>query len=224
METTVRIRLFRLIVFALVTFYFLSNFHPYFWVDQLGWRWRFLTNWAQVLTLIVAAIMLARSFGLIKSSGKVTWIDPLVSATVVLNLLVVVLYWKLHLEDPSLLRSGDIAILWWREYYIHLVGPLLQWIDAFVIFGCFRRPVVASTVFATIFLTYVLWMEMILRPFSRSPVGDITSGLPYPFLNDMTLNERFVFYGTTLLQSLVLVLICTLLAFALRRFAGLGRG
>ena len=218
METMPFVRAYRLLVLALVCFYFLYNFHPDVWESQIGWSWRFLTNWGQAMSLVVAALMVGRSFGLTKR-----WPDTLVSVTVVVNLMVVGLYWQLYFTDPSLVNEDGIPPVWWREYYVHLVGPLLQWIDAFIIFGCFRRPMRVLGGMIGFVLIYNFWLELILRPFSSSPVGTVTNGLPYPFLNDMILSQRIWFYGETLLQGLVLALICGLIALALRRFAGLGR-
>ena len=142
--------------------------------------------------------------------------------TVVANIMVVYLYWDLYFEDPALV-SADGPPVWWREFYVHLMGPVFQWVDAFIIFGCFRRPLRFVGGMAGFIVAYNMWTELILKPFSDSPVGKITSGLPYPFLNDMTLAERLVFYGVNLGLAFAIALICGLIALALRRFAGLGR-
>ena len=218
METTVRARVYRLIVLALVAFFFLYNFHPDAWTNQVGWSWRFLTNWGQALSLVVAALMVGRSFGLTRR-----WPDTLVSVTVVVNLMVVVLYWQLYFDDPALVNVDGEPPVWWREYYLHLMGPILQWIDAFLIFGCFRRPIRVFGGMAGFIVLYSLWLELILRPFSSTPIGTVTNGLPYPFLNDMILSDRIWFYGENLIQGWAAVLLCGLIALALRRFAGLGR-
>ena len=83
MEQSTSVRVFRLIVLALIVFYFLTNFLPHVWINEVGWRWRYLTNWAQALSLIVAILMFARSFGF-----TTRWPDGLVSATVVMNIMV----------------------------------------------------------------------------------------------------------------------------------------
>ena len=46
--------------------------------------------------------------------------------------MVVILYWKLFFEDP--MSVNNRPPVWHQEYYLHAVGPLLQWIDALVVF------------------------------------------------------------------------------------------
>ena len=43
-------------------------------------------------------------------------------------------------------------------------------------------------------ILYCIWIEFVIAPFNLEPVGSVTNGLPYPFLNDMSLSERLVFY------------------------------
>lgn len=213
-ETSLTVRVFRLIVAALVCFYFFYNFHPSVWTSQLGWSWRFLTTWGQTLSLVVALLMLARSFGYTSQ-----WPDALVSVTVVLNIMIVYLYWNTAGVD-----SDGTPPVWWRQYYIHGLGPALQWFDAFFIFGCFRRPIRIGVGLISVIALYVLWMELVLEPFTSSPVGTATSGLPYPFLNDMTFNSRIEYYGETILvYGFLAAFVCGLIALLLRRSVGLGK-
>ena len=51
-------------------------------------------------------------------------------------------------------------------------------------------------------LLYVLWSEAITAPLNATPEGSVTSGLPYPFLNNMVFSERLSFYATTTLTGL----------------------
>lgn len=217
-EHSTGVRLFRTFVLILVAFHFIQNLIPGLHSTEFGWNWRFLTVWGQTLSFVVAAIMLARTYGLTAAQP-----DTLVSVTVVTNLLVVFLYWQLYFTDPALVNGDGEGSVWWREYYVHLMGPVFQWIDAFLIFGCFRRMPRIIPASIAIMLTYVAWIELALRPLSGKPMGKITSGLPYPFLNDMIVPERVIFYSTTILTALVFMAICWLLALMLRRFARLGR-
>ena len=50
---------------------------------------------------------------------------------------------------------------------------------------------------------YILWSELVTGPLNRTPEGRVTQGLPYPFLNDMTIKERIIFYATTMVTGLV---------------------
>lgn len=217
-ELSKEVKLFRVIVLLAVVFYFVQNFIPGHHSEQFGWNWRFLIVWGQTLSLIVAVLMVGRSFFGLKLRP-----DTLVSVTVVTNLLVLFLYWQLYFTDPALVNGSGEGLVWWREYYVHLLGPVLQMIDAFIIFGCFRRMARIIPASVLIMLTYIAWIELFLQPLSDRPVGEVTSGLPYPFLNDMALADRAAFYGTTIVTALVFLAISWLIALALRRFLALGR-
>ena len=43
-----------------------------------------------------------------------------------------------------------------------------------------------------------------IHPMNDTPVGKVTSGLPYPFLNNMEMGQRLEFYITTIVTALVL--------------------
>ena len=60
-------------------------------------------------------------------------------------------------------------------------------------------------------------IEFYSRPLYDAPKGSVTSGLPYPFLNDMIVNERLVFYATTVVTTLIFFGIAWALAAGLRR-------
>ena len=40
---------------------------------------------------------------------------------------------------------------------------------------------------------YFGWLEIFVQPNSDFPVGKITAGLPYPFMNDMPFEHRLIF-------------------------------
>jgi len=48
-------------------------------------------------------------------------------------------------------------------------------------------------------------MEVILQPINTIPSGTVTNGLPYPFLNDMEVFERFVFYLISIMLNFLLI-------------------
>jgi hypothetical protein len=64
--------------------------------------------------------------------------------------------------------------------------------------------------FATICLCliYIIWLEVLVRPLNSVPVGDVTAGLPYPFLNDMDWGNRQSFYITTTGTGIFAFIIC----------------
>ena len=146
---------------------------------------------------------------------KKRW-DSLVSATAVLNMVVVVLYWKLHFEDPTNIYP-DGPLNWHLEYYLHAIGPILMWFDAFFIFRAFRKLFPTLWIMLAIFFSYIAWIELLVSRFNTSPAGTSTNGLPYPFLNDMTESARSVFYAGTLITALVLFVASLVVMKAWRR-------
>lgn len=203
---------YRWIVFALAGFYFLIAFDDLI-PSEFGWQYRFLTEWALVMSLISAAFMLRRSMGQTTKRHDV-W----ASATVVLNIMVVFLYWKIYFEDPSQFYvDGVRTIPLWKEYYLHLLGPILQWIDAFFILGAFRPVKRILALSVSVNILYIAWIEWIVSPMNAEPAGSVSSGLPYRFLNDMELADRMGFYVTNTISAIVLVGICWLIAAGLRR-------
>ncbi|WP_172327701.1 hypothetical protein [Mangrovicoccus sp. HB161399] len=164
-----------------------------------GAQFRYLTIWAQTGNLLAAAAMTVPRLG--RADGR---LDTPLSLLAILNALVVISYWRLFLIDPSLV-NGDNEPKPYREYYLHMVGPALMWIDLFWLKQGFRRmaPVLAGL--AAMVLVYTGWAELLVGPLNAEPVGTVTSGLPYPFLNDMNLPARAEFYGATFAGGAVLV-------------------
>lgn len=195
-----RIRAYRLIVLALVAFYFVDRFFVENF-DEFGWQFRYLTIWALTGSLIAAAMMLTDRFGGRDDRGAV-----FVSVVAVINALVVSSYWRLYFQDPTLV-NGNNQIVAYREYYLHLIGPVLQWIDVLFLKRGFRFPLKTALWLGVLVVAYLLWCEGLVAPLNDEPVGSVTSGLPYPFLNDMALPARGVFYGVTYVSGLVFVML-----------------
>lgn len=170
------------------------------WSD-FGWQFRYLTIWALTGSLIAAALMLTRRFGQRDGRGAV-----FVSVVAVLNMIVVLSYWRLYFDDPTLV-NGDNTIVPLREYYLHLAGPVLQWIDVLAIKRGFRRVVSVAAWLGVAVLAYLGWSEFVVAPLNDDPVGTVTAGLPYPFLNDMAPGARLAFYGVTWASGLVFIAI-----------------
>ena len=202
---------FRWVVFLLAAFYAVRAVivGPY---DGAGGPFRYLTIWALFLSFFCASRMIALEEG--RSTRR--W-EGLVAATAVINGMVVFLYWRLYFADPtSVTRDGELG-RWWLEYYLHGLGPALQWIDALFVHRGFRRPGVAALTVSGVVGAFVLWSELVVGPLNDSPRGTVTSGLPYPFLNDMELSERLVFYASNLAVALALLAVLTGLAWVIRR-------
>ena len=124
-----------------------------------------------------------------------------VSAVAVLNAMVVFLYWKLYFIDPSLVNYSG-SIVWFQEYYLHALGPSLIIFDALFFNRSFLQIKNGALTIVGICLLYVLWTEALTAPLNATPGGSVTSGLPYPFLNNMVFSERLIFYATTTLTGL----------------------
>jgi len=135
-----------------------------------------------------------------------------------MNAMVVYLYWSLWFRDPALVQSRG-PIVWWQEYYLHLAGPLLQWIDALWLRRAFGRPLKAAAVLIGIVVVYVVWVEGFVGPLNTAPVGEVTAGLPYPFLNNMTLPERLTYYATVSVGALIVLVAFTALGWLVTRVA-----
>ena len=176
-----------------------------------GGPFRFLTIWALLLSFFCASRMLA----LTERRSTRLW-PRLVMVAAVANGLTVLMYWRLWLQDPALVNSGDPLPLW-VDYYLHGVGPLLQWIDAIFIYGAFKRPLRAVVPFLGLTCAYLAWVEIFVHPMNEFPVGPVTEGLPYPFLNAMELPERLEFYGITATTGLVILGVLAAIAWAARR-------
>ena len=205
------ILIFRWIVFLVAAFYC---------IDQVIWsRWtgaggpfRYLTIWALFLSFYSASRMLALSEHRITRDHQVT-----AMCTSVLNVMVVFLYWRLYFTDPNLVNNAG-PIIWWREYYLHGIGPLLQIIDALLVAQVWQRVWRAVVPLLGIIAAYVAWAELFVQRFNDTPTGSVTSGLPYPFLNSMEWDARAEFYLMNVGISVILLIIFGVIGALLYRF------
>ena len=212
MEQTKFVRVYRIIVACIVAFYF---FEPLITdPPNFIYRSKFLTLWGLYGSFLVAMLMLARSLNLTTKR-----FDGFVAMVIVLNILVVFLYWRLYFQDPALVNA-DGPIVWWREYYIHLMCEVFMWIDAFFFFGAWQKIKSGLLWLAAIICSYIALIELYIQPRNTFPEGSVTAGLPYPFLNNMELSERLGFYGTTAATGLVMAAVTIAIAWVLRRFFG----
>ncbi|APX13042.1 hypothetical protein [Tateyamaria omphalii] len=191
---------YRWFVFLLAAGYCLYQMIGGLWTGP-GGPFRYLTIWALFLSFYAASRMLALSEHRITRRHEVT-----AMCAAVLNVMVVFLYWRLYLTDPSLVNGGN-PIVWWLEYYLHALGPALQIIDALFIGAVFRRVWRAALPLLAIIGAYIAWAELFVQRFNSKPVGDVTSGLPYPFLNSMEWAERATFYGINVATALGLLVV-----------------
>jgi hypothetical protein len=186
---------YRLVCLILAVGYFLYQFTETNY-NNFGIQFRYLTIWG-LTTAMVATWLLYKS----KHKGLPESYLPFVSATAVLNAMVVFLYWKLYFIDPSLVNYSG-SIVWFQEYYLHILGPALIILDALLLNNSFTQVKKGVMTILAICLLYILWSEVLTGPLNDTPEGAVTSGLPYPFLNNMSFSERMSFYATTIATGL----------------------
>jgi hypothetical protein len=173
--------------------------------ENFGIQFRYLTIWG-LTGATISNYLLYRS----KRNNLPEAYHAFVSAAAVLNAMVVFLYWRLYFIDPSLVNSSD-SIVWFQEYYLHAVGPLLLILDALCFNKSFSQIKKGMLTILVICLLYIFWTEALTAPLNSTPEGSVTNGFPYPFLNNMVLSERLKFYATTILTGLGLYFLSWLL-------------
>ena len=160
-----------------------------------GLQFRYLTIWGLAGNVIVTGLLLRQT--LTEQTEKYF---AAVSSVCVLNVLVVFLYWRLYFIDPKLVNySGNIV--WFQEYYLHLLGPLFLFVDSLLVNRSFRQFRLGIIQALLLSFSYVLWTEFVTGPLNNVPVGSVTARLPYPFLNDMVLSDSLEFYGISILTG-----------------------
>ena len=172
-------------------------FYQFYVADYKGFglQFRYLTIWGLTGNVIVIGLLLRQTL-----AGQKEKYFAAVAAVCVLNVLVVFLYWKLYFIDPELVNySGNIV--WFQEYYLHLLGPLLLFVDSVLVNRSFRQFKLGIIQALILSFSYIVWTEVVTGPLNNFPVGSMSAGLPYPFLNDMVLTERFEFYGISILTG-----------------------
>ena len=185
---------FRGSCFTIATLYWFYQFHVANY-NGFGVQFRYLTIWGLTGNVIVTGLLLRQTL----TERKEKYF-PAVSAVCVLNVLVVFLYWRLYLIDPKLVNYSGNTV-WFQEYYLHLLGPLLLFVDSLLVNRSFRQFKFGIIQALLLSFAYVLWTEFVTGPLNNVPVGSMTAGLPYPFLNDMVLSDRLEFYGISILTG-----------------------
>ena len=204
---------YRLVCLLLSVGYFLYQFTEANY-NNFGIQFRYLTIWGLTAAMLATWLLYKT-----KRLGLPESYLPFVSATAVLNAMVVFLYWKLYFTDPSLVNySGSIS--WFQEYYLHIVGPALIVLDALLLNNSFTQVKKGVLTILAICLLYIFWSEVITGPLNETPEGSVTNGLPYPFLNNMSFSERVSFYATTIITGLGFYLAGWVLAKLKIKFVG----
>ena len=53
--------------------------------------------------------------------------------------------------------------------------------------------------------------------FNDSPVGSVTQGLPYPFLNNLDVSGRIIFYGSNIGVAIIFMFLFAGIAWGVRK-------
>ena len=202
---------FRWIAFLLAAGYCIRTLFFGGW-DGFGGPFRYLTIWALFCSFFAFSRMMAIEEG--RSDRR--W-DGFVCMTAVINTMVVFLYWRLYFADATSVTDGGELRAWVLEQYLHGLGPLLQVIDTIFGHRSYRRLTASIAWLVGLIATYVLWVELFVQQYNDSPEGSVTSGLSYPFLNNLELSERAVFYASNLAVGIVVLLIYAAITWAVRR-------
>lgn len=206
------VTLYRWAVFLLAGFYLIWMLLIDADYSNPGGPFRFLTIWALLLSFFVASRMMA----LVEHRSENDW-PALVMVTGTLNFMVVFLYWRLYLADPGNVTGSGGPPEPWVQYYIHALGPALQWGDMLFIHRNLRHLMRALAFLLGVVAAYVLWAELVVQTLNDTPSGAVTSGLPYPFLNDLTLPARMAFYAQTAVSGVLVLLAISILGRMLPR-------
>ena len=205
------VKLYRWTVFLLAGFYVIWFTLLDGDYSHLGGPFRHLTFWALLFSFFSASRMMA----MLEGRSERDW-PALVLTTATLNFMVVFLYWRLWFADPANVNAtGENEA--WIEYYVHLLGPVLQWIDMLFIHRRARRIWRALGLTLFVVGSYVFWIEIVLQRFNDFPYGTVTSGIPYPFLNNMAYDGRVSFYLQTTISAVVVLFVFWALAQIIQR-------
>ena len=208
---------FRGLCFAVAIFYWFYQFYVANY-KGFGLQFRYLTIWGLTGNVIVTGMLFRSTFYQQKENHF-----AIVSAVCVLNALVVFLYWRLYFIDPKLVNYS-VRIVWFQEYYLHLLGPLLLFMDSILLNRSFRQFNSGIILALLISVSYVGWTEIVIGPLNNSPVGSKAAGLPYPFLNDMVLYDRLEFYVISILTGVFFYVLFWLIdRICLSYFLGFGK-
>ena len=174
---------------------------------------RYLTIWALFMSFWSVSRLIAQHEG--RTARR--W-DGLIAATAVMNTMVVFLYWRLYFADPlSVTDDGELGA-WDMELYLHGLGPAIQIFDALFLrraFGAVGEAVIWLTGTIAVYLT---WSELVVSALHAKPLGTVTSGLPYPFLNNMEIGERAMFYGVNFVIAFIFLSVFVAIAWLIKRF------
>lgn len=165
---------------------------------------RFLTIWALTFATIVHGYI-----GWQRINHRPISYKSIIQSAAIMNILVVFLYWRLYLINPSLVNGNKTPSML-TEYYLHSTGPLLMVIEALFLskaFINFGKDLISTL---TTNGLYIVWAELVLRPLQK---------LPYPFLAKMYGKDLRLFYIQVIAIALFFHIIMHSIAYWLNKYA-----
>ena len=185
--------IFRAIAFGLAFYFFITNIILGFYVLKAG-SWggglKFLTNWNLLFNFIIASCALLN-----ERDSKFVSYYFLLPASMVLNVLVFLLYWVIKLFGGfGAAESGWTIIDVLKDYYMHFGTSVILFVEVLFYSETFKNVKKEFSVFAMIFISYIIWMEFFVQANNDFPCGSVSCGFPYLFLNYLEVTGRLVFY------------------------------
>lgn len=186
-----------------------------FWAHQFalqdladfGWQFRYLSIWA-----LTVAVMASAAAALSPADPEAGSADTIVLLAAALSAMQAVCYWVLRAGDPVGVATEGIVDVSARSLYLHAVMPVLLWIEAIFLTRATRGTLGAAAWLLVVLAAYVLWIEAAVAPLNPVPAGDVRTGLPYPFLNDMTQGARAAVYLRAMVLGLAMLAVVRLAA------------
>lgn len=168
------VKFYRIFVFMVASLYMADNYIR--WGPSI---FNYLTNWGLTAGVVCSALLLFETI-----TERKLPINSVLIAGFCLSAVVMILYWRLYWKDPSLLYADkDHMMPWYRDDYVHLVGPILQMFDALCIRQAFSGRVIRG-------LCYYICIAS-----SYAVCSELFFALPYPFMWSLDLMQRLSFYG-----------------------------
>ena len=152
-----------------------------------GKQFKFFTLWSFIANFVVCSVLFLEMVGF-----RIKVYDSFAAIATMMGIFTVILYWGLFFIDPNMVNYTDQRLNFFREYYLHLLGPILLIVEAFLFTKAFKNFLGITIWAAVINFGYFSWIELIVAQLNDLPRGNITNGLPYPFMNDMILTERLI--------------------------------
>ena len=186
-------RNFRIIAFGLTLYFFITNLILGNYVLNAGtWGggFKFLTNWNLLLNFIIAGCALVN-----ERDSKFNSYYFLLAGSMVLNVLVFLLYWIIKLFGGfGAAESGGSIFTVLKDYYMHFGTSVFLFVEVLFYSKAFGNLKIEYSVFSSIFIAYIVWIEFFVQIKNEVPCGSVSCGFPYLFLNDLDYIGRIIFY------------------------------